>query len=85
MNAMVLGLSHSFSRYKLKFSPDKVDTMIIQAIGTFNERIKEAGNSPGYRNKGAVWGAFTCTRTHCWPFFAVRFPNSCPSVRSGSL
>ena len=50
MNAMVLGLSHSFSRYKLKFSPDKVDTMIIQAIGTFNERIKEAGNSPGYRN-----------------------------------
>ena len=32
MKAMVLGLSHSLSRYKLKFSPDKVDTMIIQAI-----------------------------------------------------
>ena len=30
---MALGLSHSLSRYKLKFSPDKVDTMIIQAIG----------------------------------------------------
>ncbi|KAL5730686.1 Ribosomal RNA processing protein 1 A [Ranunculus cassubicifolius] len=30
---MSLGLSHSLSRYKLKFSPDKVDTMIIQAIG----------------------------------------------------
>ena len=57
MNAMVLGLSHSFSRYKLKFSPDKVDTMIIQAIGTFNARIKEAGNSPGYRNKKALSGA----------------------------
>jgi nucleolar protein 58 len=31
--AMSLGLSHSLSRYKLKFSPDKVDTMIVQAIG----------------------------------------------------
>ena len=30
---MVLGLSHSLGRYKIKFSPDKVDTMIIQAIG----------------------------------------------------
>ena len=30
---MVLGLSHSLSRYKIKFSPDKVDTMIVQAIG----------------------------------------------------
>ncbi|CAM6046319.1 unnamed protein product [Sphagnum compactum] len=30
---MSLGLSHSLSRYKLKFSPDKVDTMIVQAIG----------------------------------------------------
>jgi nucleolar protein 58 len=35
MHAMVLGLSHSLSRYKIKFSPDKVDTMIVQAIGTF--------------------------------------------------
>jgi nucleolar protein 58 len=25
-----LGLSHSLSRYKLKFSPEKVDTMIVQ-------------------------------------------------------
>jgi len=33
--AMSLGLSHSLCRYKLKFSPDKVDTMIIQAIGIF--------------------------------------------------
>ncbi len=32
--SMSLGLSHSLSRYKLKFSPDKVDTMIVQAIGT---------------------------------------------------
>ena len=32
MKAMTLGLSHSLGRYKLKFSPDKVDTMIVQAI-----------------------------------------------------
>ena len=38
---MRLGLSHSLSRYKLKFSPDKVDTMIIQAIGLLDELDKE--------------------------------------------
>lgn len=32
LKSMSLGLSHSFSRYKLKFSPDKVDTMIIQVV-----------------------------------------------------
>ncbi|TPX62934.1 hypothetical protein PhCBS80983_g00205 [Powellomyces hirtus] len=41
MNAMVLGLSHSLSRYKLKFSPDKVDTMIIQAIALLDDLDKE--------------------------------------------
>lgn len=30
LTPMSLGLSHSLSRYKLKFSPDKVDTMIVQ-------------------------------------------------------
>lgn len=35
LNSMSLGLSHSLSRYKLKFSPDKVDTMIVQAISNF--------------------------------------------------
>eukprot|EP00180_Rhodochaete_pulchella_P002854 Plantae.Rhodophyta-Rhodochaete_pulchella.ctg45.p2 GENE.Plantae.Rhodophyta-Rhodochaete_pulchella.ctg45~~Plantae.Rhodophyta-Rhodochaete_pulchella.ctg45.p2 ORF type:complete len:539 (-),score=142.51 Plantae.Rhodophyta-Rhodochaete_pulchella.ctg45:2265-3881(-) len=39
--AMVLGLAHSLSRYKLKFSPDKVDTMIIQAIGLLDDLDKE--------------------------------------------
>lgn len=39
--AMVLGLAHSLSRYKLKFSPDKVDTMIVQAIGLLDELDKE--------------------------------------------
>lgn len=38
---MSLGLSHSFSRYKLKFSADKVDTMIVQAIGLLDDLDKE--------------------------------------------
>jgi nucleolar protein 58 len=41
MDAMILGLSHSLSRYKLKFSPDKVDTMIVQAIGLLDDLDKE--------------------------------------------
>ncbi|CAH9113479.1 unnamed protein product [Cuscuta europaea] len=38
---MSLGLSHSLSRYKLKFSPDKVDTMIVQAISLLDDLDKE--------------------------------------------
>jgi len=41
VNTMSLGLSHSLSRHKLKFSPDKVDTMIIQAIGLLDDLDKE--------------------------------------------
>ncbi|KAK8954379.1 putative nucleolar protein 5-1 [Platanthera zijinensis] len=41
LSPMSLGLSHSLSRYKLKFSPDKVDTMIIQAIGLLDDLDKE--------------------------------------------
>ncbi len=37
MSAMRIGLAHSLSRYKLKFSPDKVDTMIVQAICRLNQ------------------------------------------------
>lgn len=40
-NSMRLGLAHSLGRYKLKFSPDKVDTMIIQAIALLDELDKE--------------------------------------------
>lgn len=32
---LMLGLSHTVGRHKLKFSADKVDTMVIQAIGRF--------------------------------------------------
>jgi len=34
-------LSHSLSRYKLKFSPEKVDTMVVQAIGLLDDLDKE--------------------------------------------
>jgi nucleolar protein 58 len=38
---MQLGLAHALGRYKLKFSADKVDTMIIQAVGLLDELDKE--------------------------------------------
>jgi nucleolar protein 58 len=38
---MTLGLAHSLSRHKLKFSPDKVDIMIVQAIGLLDDLDKE--------------------------------------------
>merc|ERR1711871_204135 len=41
MRQMTVGLSHSLSRHKLKFSPDKVDTMVIQAIGLLDDLDKE--------------------------------------------
>ena len=41
MRSMQIGLAHSLSRYKLKFSPDKVDTMIVQAIGLLDDLDKE--------------------------------------------
>lgn len=41
---MSLGLAHSLSRYKLKFSPDKVDTMIVQAISLLDDLDKELNN-----------------------------------------
>ncbi|GJD08528.1 Probable nucleolar protein 5-2 [Galdieria sulphuraria] len=39
--SMILGLAHSLSRYKLKFSTEKVDTMIIQSIGLLDDLDKE--------------------------------------------
>eukprot|EP01032_Pedospumella_encystans_P031132 gene31132-35138_t len=41
LKSMQLGLSHSLSRYKLKFSADKVDIMIVQAIGLLDDLDKE--------------------------------------------
>ncbi|KAL6453970.1 NOP58 Nucleolar protein 58 [Candida maltosa Xu316] len=41
LNQMSLGLAHSIGRHKLKFSADKVDTMIIQAIALLDDLDKE--------------------------------------------
>ncbi|OQV20762.1 Nucleolar protein 58 [Hypsibius exemplaris] len=42
--AMSLGLAHGLSRYKLKFSGDKIDTMIIQAVSLLDDLDKELNN-----------------------------------------
>jgi len=44
VKSMSLGLAHTLSRFKLKFSPDKVDTMIIQAVGLLDDLDKELNN-----------------------------------------
>ena len=41
VNTMSLGLSHSLARHKLKFSPDKIDVMIVQAIALLDDLDKE--------------------------------------------
>lgn len=44
MRNMSLGLAHGMARYKLKFSADKVDTMVIQAVSLFQDLDKEINN-----------------------------------------
>lgn len=39
-----VGLSHNYYRYKLKFSTDKVDIMVIQAVGLIDDMDKELNN-----------------------------------------
>ncbi|KAK1128062.1 Nucleolar protein 58, variant 2 [Melipona bicolor] len=57
MTAMTLGLAHSLSRYKLKFSPDKIDTMVIQAVCLLDELDKELYNY-----------VMRCREWYCWHF-----------------
>ena len=40
LRVMSLGLGHSLSRYKLKFSPEKIDTMIVQVSTLFLTSVK---------------------------------------------
>jgi nucleolar protein 58 len=44
MKNMTLGLAHGLSRYKLRFSTEKVDTMIIQAVALLDDLDKEINN-----------------------------------------
>jgi len=44
LRQMQLGLAHSVSRYKLSFTTEKVDTMIIQAVSLLEDLDKELNN-----------------------------------------
>ena len=66
MKAMSLGLAHSLSRYKLKFSPDKVDTMIVQAIALLDDLDKELNT---YAMRVREW--------YGWHFPELRFVIMC--------
>ncbi|KRX08155.1 hypothetical protein PPERSA_01700 [Pseudocohnilembus persalinus] len=44
LKQMTLGLSHGLSRYKVAFTADKVDTMIVQAISLLDDLDKELNN-----------------------------------------
>lgn len=44
LKQMQLGLAHSVSRYKLSFTSEKVDTMIIQAVNLLEDLDKELNN-----------------------------------------
>jgi nucleolar protein 58 len=41
MHQTTLGLAHNMNRYKLRFSPDKIDMMIVQAISLLDDLDKE--------------------------------------------
>uniref|UniRef100_A0A183BVR7 Nop domain-containing protein n=1 Tax=Globodera pallida TaxID=36090 RepID=A0A183BVR7_GLOPA len=44
LNAMRLGVAHSIGRYKVKFNPEKIDTMIVQAVSLLDDLDKELNN-----------------------------------------
>lgn len=44
LNAMNLALAHSLGRYKVKFNPEKIDTMIVQAVSLLDDLDKELNN-----------------------------------------
>ena len=44
LKQMQLGLAHSVSRYKLSFTSEKVDTMVIQAVSLLEDLDKELNN-----------------------------------------
>lgn len=75
--AFQLGLSHSLARFKLKFSPDKVDTMIIQAIGKPHTSYSPPAMSPKFSN--------FIVRLYCslMPSFLLSPTSHSPSGRAG--
>ena len=41
---MSLGLAHGLGRFKIKFSSDKIDIMIMQAVNLYDDLDKEINN-----------------------------------------
>ncbi|KAI6221307.1 SnoRNA binding domain protein [Aphelenchoides fujianensis] len=44
LDSMRLALAHSLGRYKVKFNPEKIDTMIVQAVSLLDDLDKELNN-----------------------------------------
>jgi nucleolar protein 58 len=44
IDVMRLALSHSLGRYKVKFNPEKLDTMIVQAVSLLDDLDEELNN-----------------------------------------
>uniref|UniRef100_A0A915PZX4 Nop domain-containing protein n=1 Tax=Setaria digitata TaxID=48799 RepID=A0A915PZX4_9BILA len=44
LHSMNLAVAHSLSRYKVKFNPEKIDTMIVQAVSLLDDLDKELNN-----------------------------------------
>lgn len=42
--SMRLALSHALGRYRVKFNPEKIDTMIVQAVSLLDDLDKELNN-----------------------------------------
>lgn len=41
IDSMRLALAHSLGRYRVKFNPEKIDTMIVQAVSLLDDLDKE--------------------------------------------
>ncbi|OZC12710.1 NOP5NT domain protein [Onchocerca flexuosa] len=44
LHSMNLAVAHSLGRYKVKFNPEKIDTMIVQAVSLLDDLDKELNN-----------------------------------------
>lgn len=59
MDQMRLALAHSLGRYKVKFNPEKIDTMIVQAVSLIDDLDKELNNYAMRLREWLVDGHYT--------------------------
>ncbi|BFZ21657.1 hypothetical protein BsWGS_24696 [Bradybaena similaris] len=79
---MSLGLAHSLSRYRLKFSPDKVDTMIVQAVCDRTNAAKTDLSAilPEHLEKELKWAAEISMGTEIASEDIFNIKNLCDQV-----